>query len=106
MVGGLRLEADARSLTQKGKFNNTNFAMWWWWWWWKWMRVIVHAVCAQRCTSVYRVIGAWQQESSQRPQRENGATVRASGLISKSFITPSLCYEHTRSTPGSGSQKS
>ena len=28
-----------------------------------------------------RFIGVWQQESSQRPQRENGATVRASGLI-------------------------
>ena len=31
--------------------------------------------------SVYRFIGVWQQESSQRPQRENGATVRASSLI-------------------------
>ena len=40
--------------------------------------------------SVYRVIGVWQHESSQlgagelavqRPRRENGATVRASGLI-------------------------
>ena len=59
------------------------------------MRVIVHAVCAQRCTSVYRVIGAWQQESSQRPQRENGATVRASGLISKSFIIPPLSVMST-----------
>ena len=37
--------------------------------------------------SVYRFIGVWQQESSQRPQRENGATVRASGVIPH---TPSL----------------
>ena len=38
-------------------------------------------------SSVYRFIGVWQQESSQRPQRENGATVRASGVIPH---TPSL----------------
>ena len=37
--------------------------------------------------SVYRFIGVWQQESSQRPQWLNGATVRASGVIPH---TPSL----------------
>ena len=31
--------------------------------------------------NVCRFIGVWQQMSSQRPQRENGATVRASGVI-------------------------
>ena len=31
--------------------------------------------------SVYQFIGVWQQEPSHRPQRENGATVRASDLI-------------------------
>ena len=30
---------------------------------------------------VYRLIGVWQQKSSQRPQQENGVTVRASGLF-------------------------
>ena len=29
------------------------------------------------CETEARAIGVWQQESSQRPQRENGATVRA-----------------------------
>ena len=37
--------------------------------------------------NVCRFIGVWQQMSSQRPQRENGATVRASGVI---HHTPSL----------------
>ena len=35
--------------------------------------------CGSSC-SVYRVIGVWQQDS-QRPQRENGVTVHASGPI-------------------------
>ena len=34
-----------------------------------------------KCTSVYRFIGVWQQESSQRPQRENGMAVHMSSLI-------------------------
>ena len=38
-------------------------------------------LACSRPRSVDRFIGVWQQESSQRPQRENGTTVRASGLI-------------------------